>query len=93
MTEAHATPAEDRQNLRWVVQFEDFRYRNDRQRKAIESLDRGVLNRILTIWLKVITPGAAFDPDATSPNLIRFPVRSFARRFVSTFGGRLIGRP
>ena len=48
MTEAHATTEEDRQNLRWVVQFEDFRYRDDRQKEILQSLDRGVLAQILT---------------------------------------------
>jgi hypothetical protein len=92
MTAAHPTTAEDRQNRPWIVQFDDFRYRDDRQRDAIEGLDRGVLNEVLKIWLKVITPGACFDLNGASPNLIFFRARSHARHFVATFGGRLLGR-
>jgi hypothetical protein len=92
MTAADTIAQEDSHDLPWIVQFDDFRYRNDVQREAIERLDRRVLNEVLKIWLKVITPGADFDLDGASPNLIRFPVRSMARRFVATFGGRLTGR-
>lgn len=92
MTAAHATTVEARPNLAWVVRFDDFRCRDDRQREAISGLDRGVLDEVLGIWLTVVTPGAAFDLEGASPNLIFFRARSQARKFVTTFGGKLIGR-
>jgi hypothetical protein len=91
MAAADTIAQEHRQNLPWIVEFHEFRYRDDSQREAIESLDRGVLSEILKIWLTVLTPGAAFDLNGASPNLIFFRARSQARKFVATFGGRLIG--
>jgi hypothetical protein len=92
MAVADTIAQEDSHSRPWIVEFHDFRYRDDRQREILQSLDRGVLAAVMKIWLKVVTPGAAFDPCGATPNLIRFPVRSMARHFVATFGGRLIGR-
>jgi hypothetical protein len=92
MTAADTIAQEDSHNRPWIVEFHEFRCKDDRQREAIEGLDRGVLNEILRIWLQLRTPGAAFDPHGASPNLISFRARSEARRFVSSFGGRLIAK-
>ena len=76
---------------RWIVEFTDFRIRNDQQRRAIESLGRPVLDEVLKIWLKVVTPGAyVVEPHSATPWTIIFPNRAASRSFRSCFGGRLL---
>jgi hypothetical protein len=68
--EAPTTPTHGR----WIVEFTDFRIRNDKQRRAIESFSRPLLDEVLKIWLKVVTPGAhTVEPHSATPWTIIFP--------------------
>lgn len=75
----------------WIVEFTDFRIRDDKQRKAIESLSRPLLDEVLKIWLRVVTPGAHIvERPGTPIRTIVFLTRAAGRRFCSCFGGRML---
>ena len=76
---------------RWIVEFSDFRVRDDRQRRAIESLDRPLLDRVLEIWVTVVTPEARIvERPGTPVRTVQCVRRSDARKFVATWGGRVV---
>ena len=88
--EAHISPKNDPDGRRWTVELREVRTRTPAQEQAISGLDPYVLDRILEIWLRLITPGASFEPQSGMPRRISFRVRSDARRFVSCYGGHLL---
>src|SRR5580700_5623065 len=93
MTEADTSARHDVEGPRWLVQFDGIRMRTERQRDAIANLDPDLLRRVLEIWLKVLTPDASLERQSAPHNLISFRVRSDARRFIASFGGRLLAPP
>jgi hypothetical protein len=90
MTEAITSAHHDLRSYPWIVEFSEFRIptEEDRQR-AIESIGPHILDRILDIWLKIITPDArVLKPDGCSTKFVLFGKRSDQRKFASTFGSR-----
>jgi hypothetical protein len=84
ITLANAGPAENK----WIVEFSEFRVRNEDQRRAIESLDRRTLFGVLKIWLESITPGArVVEQRGMSTLTISFPTRAASRHFTA-WGGK-----
>jgi hypothetical protein len=77
--------------LRWLVEFTHFKVQNEQQRRVIDSLDKGVLGRVIEVFLDAVTPGAFVVEPANAPTkTIVFSSRRAGRRFIATFGGRWV---
>jgi len=75
---------------RWTVQLVEFRCKDEHQRRAVDGL--GIMaHEVVRIWLQVVTPGAiVHEPPATPVRTAVFLSRAAARRFITTFGGKLL---
>ena len=80
---------DDSDDRRWMVEFA-FRFNDACQRSVVEEL--GMLaHDVVRLWVDVITPGACvLEPARTPIRYVRFPTRSAARKFVRTWGGKLV---
>jgi hypothetical protein len=99
MNNSFGGPNNDLLEGRWIVDFEEFRVRNEVQRRAIDELQEMAFE-VVQIWLKVLTPDAVVVKSTDqSARHISFHHRSEMRRFIQSFGGRQIrhsknsGRP
>jgi hypothetical protein len=73
---------------RWIVEFA-FRVRDDRQSRALTAC--GLLtHEVVRLWVQIVTPGAVVhEPPGTPVKTVLFASRASARRFASTFGGKI----
>ncbi len=90
MIEAIIFPKHEPNGHLWLVEFTEYKAQNDRQRQIIDELGRDMMDRVLKIFLQVVTPGAYIEPGEAPQKMIVFPNRRFARHFVATFGGRWV---
>ena len=77
---------------RWIVRFA-FGFKNQAQADAVHSL-RQLAQDVVRLWLEVLVPDAnAFEQPGVPIETIGFPTRALARRFITTWGGRLLTNP
>jgi hypothetical protein len=74
---------------RWTVQF-SFRCKDEHQHRIVSSL--GLLaSDVVRTYLSVLIPDAeVLEPPGTPVRTAAFPSRASARKFISTFGGKLV---
>lgn len=74
---------------RWLVRF-GFRIKSHAQANAVNSL--GELSwDVVRLWFNVLLPDAhVFQPTGTPIETISFRTRLAARRFIRTWGGRMV---
>ena len=74
---------------RWLVRF-DSRIKSEAQADAVNSL--GELSwDVVRLWFNVLLPDAhVFQPTGTPIETISFRTRLAARRFIRTWGGRMV---
>jgi hypothetical protein len=90
MNNSSVSPKNDPASHKWIVDFTDFRTRDEAQRGVISEL-REMAFEVVKVWLQVVTPGAVIvGPSEQSVRLISFCCRSHMRRFLRTFGGRQV---
>jgi hypothetical protein len=82
----------DLSNHRWIVEF-SFRFADDHQRSVVKEL--GIqAHHAVRLWIDVLTPGACvMEPVGTPIKYVAFLSRSAARRFVKSWGGKLVAQP
>jgi hypothetical protein len=84
ITPSSGDPAE----TRWIVEFTEFRVRDEHQRRVIEELGQ-MAHAVVRVWLHVATPTAIVHGTSGKPiRRVSFMSRSQMRRFVGVFGGR-----
>jgi hypothetical protein len=73
----------------WIVDF-SFRCKDERQRRAIDSL--GLLaHDVIRLWVQTVIPGAiVIEPPGKPVRTAAFLSRAAARRFIAAFGGKLL---
>jgi hypothetical protein len=75
----------------WIVEFVEPRSKNQQQANALQKIDFSVLHELIRIYLNVVLPDAEIaEPIATPIRTIRCVRRSDARKFIRTWGGRII---
>ena len=88
MNESSPSLNDDLAEYRWIVDFAEFRTRNEVQRRVVEELGLMAFE-VVKIWLKVLTTDAVvIESTEQSVRRISFHRRSEMRRFMQLFGGR-----
>ena len=90
MNESPISPKHGPSGQLWIVEFTEFRVVDEAQRQAIDSLDRSMLDRVVDLFLQVVTPGAYMVQRTAPGATIVFPSRRAGRRFIAAFGGRWV---
>jgi hypothetical protein len=74
---------------RWIVRLA-FRFKNQAQAETVQSLGKLAWD-VVRLWCDVRIPDArVFEPQGTPIESIGFPTRASARRFIATWGGRIV---
>lgn len=77
----------------WTVEFTKLRVANERQQQVANTISWKALVGVLRLWIEAITPSASLVvQDDGARCSIFFETRSQARRFVASFGGKLLPR-
>jgi len=89
MSNAITSTYHDYRRCPWVVELVDFQAKTNEQQQVIGSLNPGVLDRILGIWLQAVTSGARLsESEDRSSRAVIFRKRDDLRAFLRTFGGK-----
>ena len=85
LTHSHSDPVGNK----WIVEFNEFRIRDEHQRRVIASLDHRTLLDVLKIWLETVMPSAYISEQQGMAALtMNFATRAASRYFVTCFGGK-----
>ena len=87
MNEALNFSKTDTDNYRWIV---DLNVASPRKIEMIHLVGPHMFHRIVELWIKVIARNTCvLEQDDTAIRRVGFPTRSLARRFVTTWTGKL----
>ena len=87
---SNAPPSYPNRHL-WVVEFVEPRLKNQQQADALRKIKSSVLHHLIRVYVNAVLPDSEIaEPIGTPVRTIRCIRRSDARKFVRTWGGRIV---